>query len=655
MKYRREIDGLRSIAILPVVFYHANNFWMPNGYLGVDVFFVISGYLISSILLRHIHNNAFSFQTFYFRRAMRLLPALFVMMMTCFIVGWLVLLPRELTELCKSIVSTIMISSNFYFMRQRGYFDPRVEMEPLMHTWSLSIEEQFYLVLPLLLVALRKQAISKQLRVFAYAAALSLAIYVMGGILFQAINFYFSIARFWELLTGVICAYLHFVHVPQASNMWSGLGLLGIFLALSGGGLNPEVAKLVTVLGTAAVLLYGQHETFAGRILSGSLPVSIGLVSYSLYLWHQPILAFARVLNNENLSTTFLLFLITASLLIAVLSHRCIEKPFRYGLHLPNYRNVQRGTLLMAFSLVLLSLGFAGYGTRGFPKRAWALHVTAGHIEDKLRGRADVFRAMRNTLQPPMFASSRTLIWGDSIGEQWVIGNRDSPCAIFVENATRSSCIPELVSNQSDSSCHGHNRNVEKRVYTEHFDRLILSSTFEGIFSPLRSEGRGNAHLARELANHYWQTTLEPLRKHVRSLVVIAPPPRARATNLGSCLKNAVLYGKDLSICDFTPAQWDPQTQDAYAFLRELEQMGTHVVWMHKRLCAGGICKTHDGDRFLYRDKRHLTIYGAIDAVTNTPELNCAIEQNVVFPDKMSSIQTQWPTPTIDRLQAAQH
>lgn len=335
--YRPEIDGLRAIAIIPVILDHAGFRIAPGGYLGVDVFFVISGFLITSILHRHITEGRMSFLTFYERRARRILPALFVVLVFSLIVGWLIMLPEDFRNFGQSVFATNVFLSNVFFARETGYFDSESALKPLLHTWSLSVEEQFYLIFPMIMVAI--YAIRPRLAplILTILFAVSIAVAQYGSIYFPQINFFSPFSRAWELLAGALAAYVHIERARISGRHQVYLGALSL-LALSAIVLayllfdehtpNPSLLTLIPVMGAVGVILFAVPGTLAHRLLSNRWVVLVGLTSYSAYLWHQPLFVFARLWFGA-IPTLGWIGLIVLTLGLAWLSWKYVEAPFR--------------------------------------------------------------------------------------------------------------------------------------------------------------------------------------------------------------------------------------------------------------------------------------------------------------------------------------
>lgn len=290
MKYRPEIDGLRAVAVLPVILFHAGLGLFAGGFVGVDVFFVISGYLITTILLTEIEEDRFSLWTFYERRARRILPALFVVLLACLPFAWVWMLPEQLEAFGKSLVAVMLFGSNILFWRETGYFAPAAEEKPLLHTWSLAVEEQYYLVVPLILmVGLRRFGRNPTFWGLVILSLVSLALCEIGRRSHPSAAFYLAPTRAWELLAGSLCAFIQRHDGRQRrSQVLSGLGLgliCASVLAFDGQTPFPSLYALVPVLGTVLIILFATADTLAGRILTLRGFVGIGLISYSAYLW----------------------------------------------------------------------------------------------------------------------------------------------------------------------------------------------------------------------------------------------------------------------------------------------------------------------------------------------------------------------------------
>ncbi len=369
MKYRAEIDGLRALAVVPVILFHAGFDLFSGGFVGVDVFFVISGYLITTILIEDIENKRFSIVNFYERRARRILPALFFVMLVCIPFAWMWMLPSQMKDFSQSLVAVSVFASNILFWRESGYFDAVAEEKPLLHTWSLAVEEQYYVLFPIFLILAWRFGKDRVFWMIVVMAAISLLLSEWGWRNKATANFYLASTRAWELFAGSIAAFVVQKQGVQKNNVLATLGLAAIIFSIFFYDETtpfPSVYALVPVLGVVLLVLYAEKDTLASKLLSAKGFVGIGLISYSAYLWHQPLFAFARIRSLEHPSLLLMSGLSFTSLIVAWFSWRYIERPFR-NKHAVNRTLIFRAslTLLASFSVI----GAVGHFNNGFYQR----------------------------------------------------------------------------------------------------------------------------------------------------------------------------------------------------------------------------------------------------------------------------------------------
>ena len=427
MKYRKEIDGLRAIAVVPVIWFHSGFLGLPGGYLGVDVFFVISGFLITTILMQELGSGTFSFANFYERRARRILPALFLMLGATIPLAWVLLDPETYADYSKSLASVVVFASNIHFWETAGYFGLDAVQQPLLHTWSLAVEEQFYIVLPLLLVVVHKWKVARQLLFFAVLACLSLMISEWGWRNKPEVNFFFTFSRFWELIAGSLAAIIVLKFRPKGWGVLAGIGLLSILGAMVLFDETTPVPSLYTVIpvaGSVLVLIFAQSGTLVAGFLSLRMMVGIGLMSYSAYLWHHPLFAFARLANPsypEDPHYLVMAALIVATFVLAALSLRYVEAPFRKS---GTQGILKRPTLVLLFTstgAAFLVFGLIGNQKDGFPRRYYspsqlAFLETHGVVHrPKYVTRDCILQAGDSGSLAECFETPRrVLLWGDS-------------------------------------------------------------------------------------------------------------------------------------------------------------------------------------------------------------------------------------------------
>ena len=336
MQYRSEIDGLRALAVVPVILFHAGFDWFAGGFVGVDVFFVISGYLITTIIINELAEDNFTIANFYERRARRILPALFFVMLVCLPFALIILPPASLKMFGQSLIATSSFLSNILFWQQSGYFDTSSELKPLLHTWSLAVEEQYYIFFPLFLLATWKLGIRWIVIILSVLFVASLGVAQWGAINIPNAAFFLLPTRGWELLIGVFLAfylnkfsYLKSFAVNQALS-FAGFMMIGYSIVVFDETTPfPGFYALLPTVGTGLLILSAVPKTVVHKLLSLSPFVGIGLISYSAYLWHQPILAFTRGISLEETSYCYLIVSCLSSLVLGYISWRWIEKPFR--------------------------------------------------------------------------------------------------------------------------------------------------------------------------------------------------------------------------------------------------------------------------------------------------------------------------------------
>jgi peptidoglycan/LPS O-acetylase OafA/YrhL len=332
LKYRAEIDGLRALAVVPVILFHAGFELFSGGFVGVDVFFVISGYLITTILIEDIENKRFSIVNFYERRARRILPALTVILLVSTLMSYLVLYPTDFEEYSKSLLSVVLFASNIFFWSESDYFATAAELTPLLHTWSLAVEEQYYVLFPIFLILAWRFGKNRVFWMIVVMTAISLLLSEWGWRNQATANFYLAPTRAWELFAGSIAAFIVQKQGVQKNNLLATLGLAAIIFSIFFYDETtpfPSVYALVPVLGVVLLVLYADKETVAAKLLSTRGFVGIGLISYSAYLWHQPLMALYRRKVGIELSQIESLCLIFLVFLLSVLTWKYVENPFR--------------------------------------------------------------------------------------------------------------------------------------------------------------------------------------------------------------------------------------------------------------------------------------------------------------------------------------
>ena len=376
-KYRPDIDGLRAIAVLAVVAFHAFPSKVKGGFIGVDVFFVISGFLISGIIMSHLKNKSFSLLDFYSRRVNRIFPALLLVMTSVWAFSLLSLFPAELAQLGKHMLGGAAFVSNFVLLDEVGYFDSANETKLMLHLWSLGVEEQFYLIWPIILMICWKLRL-KVLTSIVTVGAVSFVLNAYFAVANPSLDFYSPYTRFWELLfgAGLACLITHANTSPvadsparrKAKNAFSFIGLFLILIAIkviSKRYMFPGWWALFPVVGASMIIYAGPASWVNAKLLSSRPMVTIGLISFPLYLWHWPILAIATEMNGETPSAIVRWGLVALSFLLAWLTYRLIELPLRKA-----KRKRVQSAVLAALMVVCGMTGYATWMSAGFPERS---------------------------------------------------------------------------------------------------------------------------------------------------------------------------------------------------------------------------------------------------------------------------------------------
>jgi peptidoglycan/LPS O-acetylase OafA/YrhL len=344
LRYRPEIDGIRAIAVFAVIFYHAelslfgSNF-LPGGFIGVDIFFVISGYLITSLILKELFTTKnFSFLKFYERRVRRIIPALFTVIIFFFPLAWLYLLPSSLVDFANSILSTLGFASNFYFYLADVQYNAEDSLlKPFLHTWSLSVEEQYYIFFPLVVLLIFRNIRKYILTILFIGILISLYFADVGSKDNLSLTFYSIHTRLWEMLAGSLLAYLEIKKKYRSKSkiLNQTLPILGLFLVLcsfvyfTDEILHPSLITALPIIGISLMVWFSHKDGVLTKILSSDLFVGTGLISYSLYLWHFPIFVFARIAEFTEGDLIKKIFLIIITIIISKISYSTIEKKFR--------------------------------------------------------------------------------------------------------------------------------------------------------------------------------------------------------------------------------------------------------------------------------------------------------------------------------------
>jgi peptidoglycan/LPS O-acetylase OafA/YrhL len=628
--YRPDIDGLRALAVLPVLFFHAGFAFAPGGFVGVDVFFVISGYLITLLIHGEMTSGRFSLLHFYERRVRRLFPALCAVLAVCAAVSAWLLLPQDLRYFGGSLTATTAFLSNVFFWLEAGYFDVAAERKPLLHTWSLAVEEQFYLLFPLFLLLVLRYLPRRVVTVTAAVTLLSLLGSEWALRNTDSAAFYLAPFRAWELGLGALLA---LGAVPAARSRkvataaaWLGLAAIGTaVVAFSWQTPFPGLSALLPCLGTALVIWAGSGPpVVASRLLGGRPLVFIGLISYSLYLWHWPLLVFARHYAVRDLTVGESSMVLAAATVLAAASWRYIERPFR-GSH----ALLTRRQLFAAAGSLLALLGLAGLAlvaSSGWPQRldATTLQLLAGADDRNPSLDSDDLRAGKACrLGAP--GDPTIIVWGDSHADTLLeafdgLGTASGQAVLFLG---KIGCAPLLDVDRIDLpfDCRAYNDAARALIEASGAEQVVLMARWTHYTrtptygreertrvviaddQSTRASVRGNdAVLARGL-----ERTLEFLA--ARRVFVVATVPEV-GRPVPQALAQAHRLGRDLDIRP-TLVEYRERQRTVAELLADAARRHEFVLLEPASLlCRSGHCQVEQDGRPLYFDDNHLSNRG---------------------------------------------
>lgn len=626
MDYRREIDGLRALAVLPVILFHAGFETFSGGFVGVDVFFVISGYLITTIILAELEQGKFSIVNFYERRARRILPALFLVMLVCIPFAWFWLLPKDMKDFSQSLVAVLVFASNILFWRESGYFGAEAELKPLLHTWSLAVEEQYYVLFPLFLMLFWKLGKRSILILLGLVFVASLDLAQWGANTKPIAAFFLLPTRGWELLIGAFAAF--YLSKANRKGFDKGLsevgGWLGVALILyavfsySNATPFPGLYALVPTIGTVLIILFATQDSTVGKFVGNKVFVGIGLISYSAYLWHQPLFAFAR--QRSLLEPDHIVFAVLSvlSLVLAYFSWRYVEAPFRIR---DRFTRFQVFLYAIIGSILFIAVGLFGHLTNGIfvgrPNTAEVVGLDSRMVVNHGLS-ADCEGDYNESLNCKTNDSPEVLVWGDSYVMHLVQGLVASNPDIKLVQKTVSVCGPFL-----DIAPQPHIRSWSEKclsINDKVFDFLrsspsikyvVMSSPF-GQFVDKDSfvlTKNGSVVQGKTIAFDAMLSTITRIKALGKTPVVFSPTPQ-NGQNVGGCLSKAKFFGQDIGICNVLFTDSLERQADVWNFLKEVEKIAT-VVWLNEFLCTSNTCKASFDDVFVYLDEGHLSHEGS--------------------------------------------
>ena len=630
LKYRAEIDGLRAIAVIPVILFHAGFELFSGGFVGVDVFFVISGYLITTILIKDLENNSFSLVNFYERRARRILPALYFMIITSVIIGWFILTPYFYRDLFQTITATSLFMSNYLIYLKSGYFAAIADLKPFLHTWSLAVEEQYYVLFPILLFLFWRFG-----RIATVLLLIALLIFSFLYCLWALdhhpnANFLLLPSRAWELLAGCLVAFFIQKKGLLSNNFLATLGLVAIIFSVfvfDSSTPFPSYYTLVPVLGAMAIIIFANEKTLVAQILRARIIVGLGLISYSLYLWHQPVFSFLKHLlfTKPTYFQSFVALVLIC--LISIFSWQYVERPFR------NKKKFSKKSIII-FSIVFIIatalLGLLGHKKMGFTNRlsTETRMISEGSFDKNPRQFECKYLDEKSEIDETCLigdkknAEPSIAIIGDSHADHLLqsFHNQLLLEGLTAYNFSFKNCSPvSFISTTSDftenicfekiSNFIKDNKNVNKVIVAFRWVTSIPGKGYgnfsrENLLDKKILKSRGEI-IAKKLEN---------LAGSEIELTLVYPVPEAGEDVPNYTVKKRIL-GKKNFILRIPYALFMERNKYAYYALNLVSTTKAIIrVYPSQVLCEeipDGYCKTVFNSKSLYYDDDHLTNYGA--------------------------------------------
>ncbi|TRX58168.1 acyltransferase family protein [Thalassomonas sp. M1454] len=617
MTFRKDINGLRAIAVMAVVLFHFNANWLPGGFAGVDVFFVISGFLMTGIIFKGLASDNFSTWNFYKARARRIVPALAILCIVVMLWGWFFLDPTEYRRLAKHAASSIGFVSNFAYLREAGYFDVASHQKWLLHTWSLSAEWQFYILYPLILVLLKRFMSFNAMKLFVLVGTVV-------GFVFCAFatsrwpdsSYYLLHTRAWEMMLGGVAYLYPFKMNAFKSKLLEIVGLTLIIascLLITNNDPWPGYLAFFPVFGAFLII---QAQCNDSIFTQNIIFQKIGAWSYSIYLWHWPLVV---CIYYFSLSEVFIYLGLSLSILFGFLSYKFVEtfnwkndSSFwsNYFKYKPIYLVISVGllcTVIIEGNGIDLRSSNPDYSYKTMKKA-----LKANHGLSKTCERSFTLSEDCRTDQAP-----EVVVWGDSYAMHIVNGIVASNPNPKVIQFTKSQCAPFFNLTRAHTpkfieECLTFTKQVKEWLQAnETVKYVVLSARFMAYFE-LDVTFRGEERIFRapdEVIMSEFQNTLVELEDMGFIPVIFSPPPQ-NSENIARCLDRQYFYDADLSVCDFEVARMPQVQQKVHTWLRSLSN-NYKTIMLDDILCDGGICKTHFKDTFIYRDEGHLSAAGS--------------------------------------------
>lgn len=615
---RKDIDGLRGLAIILVVFYHAYPNFFPTGYLGVDIFFVISGFLITKIILNDITNKNFSISNFYARRIRRIFPALLIVISSILLIGWWVLLENEYKELGKHASSGVGFIANFLLISEVGYFDNEAISKPLLHLWSLAIEEQFYIIWPIfILLFVRKKWLIPLVFIL---LTLSFLLYTFLSYSNPSLSFYLPLSRFWELLVGCILAVYflkkgtHIGLISSSPNLVATLGISLIFIALFFLNIDyhENLARSLTIIGTALLLITNQENQISKLTLSNSIIVYIGLISYPLYLWHWPLISLSNIIQQDQLKPKTLILIIALSFFLASITYHLIEKRVQNKKNTPVHQ--KKITVYLLFTSIIIFIA--------------GLFIFSGAIKPRLSGESlnKLAQAIKDWDYPGdkeatthRKQADSILFFGDSYIQQYyprIKKLKQTHSINTIVFKTEGGCAPvRKISRKSNSNCSQFAQEGYTQAIKGNFKTVIIGASWLGMIQ------RGDYYwsddkdkkaidfkrIEGEIVFSNFEMDINKIIESGKEVILVLNPPGGTEANPKNMLLNRYYSQKNLLEVTIPISQHKERTDWINRKIKRLaENTGAKTIDLADWLCDEYKCQfTSKNGTPYYKDDTH--------------------------------------------------
>lgn len=626
-KYRADIDGLRAVAIIAVVIFHAFRDILPGGFIGVDIFFVISGFLISTILFSGLEKDRFSIVEFYVRRVRRIFPALITVMIACIVLAWLFLFSDELERFGRHLTAGITFISNFIFWRESGYFDSSSETKPLLHFWSLAIEEQFYLFWPILLAFLWKSKFGI-LKPVILIAVISFALNILFLKNHPVASFFLPFTRVWELIAGGILAYILLYKQSLLSRYHNLQSISGFILIIVGfiyiheEGNFPGWWALLPTMGAFFIISAGSTAWLNQKILSNKIMIWVGNISYPMYLWHWPLLSFAFIVYDGQVDNTQLAGILILTTVLSWLTYRYIENPIRFG----RYKTKAIPIMLMVMLSMLIVALFLFFGKVSPRNNSPELQTFLEARNDRAVMNDDFIKVSFNREKfffLPSDNKGKTLIIGDSHALQYAprahhLFTTNSKKLNTIYFAVHEGClpVPGLKQDNADLNervCNEYRNSILELMKDPEIKTIILAGCWNCYL--IQDENPNNRHMeTNKYAQKPFKTKiLSSLKsflvnsKKTKNVYLVLDNPVGATFDPSDHLKGNRLSGFSVEKMHQYGEFIDVQMALRNELLAIANTASVNVIDPSAHLCSGNKCKSLDVNGSpIYSDNNHL-------------------------------------------------